>query len=222
MIVNQWVPAAHKGDAIGDSARRVRGLLREMGHQSDLFALTIDEELVEAVHSYEDQERVGRGPLSLGDVLAVADIVASLREKPDLLLMQEATEHMDALPELAGGHFHRLIWPGRIHGLAAWSRHRLGAPHVLPLPASRLPGRLPRPGTAEVIAGHKAEKDWVTKKSTSTYQKSSWPSPDVDLADDSNAQGTCERCHEPHLHSVDCKLRTMRNVCSIRTKFEPE
>ena len=25
MIVNQWVPAAHKGDAIGDSARRVRG-----------------------------------------------------------------------------------------------------------------------------------------------------------------------------------------------------
>ena len=26
MIVNQWVPAAHKGDAIGDSARRVRDL----------------------------------------------------------------------------------------------------------------------------------------------------------------------------------------------------
>ena len=45
MIVNQWVPAAHKGDAIGDSARRVRGLLREMGHQSDLFALTIDDDL---------------------------------------------------------------------------------------------------------------------------------------------------------------------------------
>ena len=32
MIVNQWVPAAHKGDAIGDSARRVRDLLRTMGH----------------------------------------------------------------------------------------------------------------------------------------------------------------------------------------------
>ena len=24
MIINQWVPAAHRGDAIGDSARRVR------------------------------------------------------------------------------------------------------------------------------------------------------------------------------------------------------
>jgi hypothetical protein len=31
MIVNQWVPAAHKGDAIGDSARRVRGLLARDG-----------------------------------------------------------------------------------------------------------------------------------------------------------------------------------------------
>ena len=45
MIVNQWVPAAHKGDAIGDSARRVRALLREMGHQSDIFAMTIDDDL---------------------------------------------------------------------------------------------------------------------------------------------------------------------------------
>jgi HD-like signal output (HDOD) protein len=45
----------------------------------------IDDDLVEAIHGYEDPERIGRGPLSLGDVLAVADIVASLREKPDLL-----------------------------------------------------------------------------------------------------------------------------------------
>ena len=45
MIVNQWVPAAHQGDAIGDSARRVRSLLRDLGHQSDLYAMTIDDEL---------------------------------------------------------------------------------------------------------------------------------------------------------------------------------
>ena len=45
MIVNQWVPAAHKGDAIGDSARRVRSLLRDLGHESDLYAMTIDDEL---------------------------------------------------------------------------------------------------------------------------------------------------------------------------------
>ena len=45
MKIHQWVPAAHKGDAIGDSARQVRALLRDMGHDSELFALTIDEDL---------------------------------------------------------------------------------------------------------------------------------------------------------------------------------
>lgn len=45
MIVNQWVPAAHRGDAIGDSARRVRDMLRAAGHRSDLFALTMDDAL---------------------------------------------------------------------------------------------------------------------------------------------------------------------------------
>ena len=45
MIINQWVPAAHRGDAIGDSARRVRDMLRAAGHQSELYALTMDEEL---------------------------------------------------------------------------------------------------------------------------------------------------------------------------------
>jgi len=45
MIVNQWVPAAHRGDAIGDSARRVRATLRQQGHRSEIYALTIDEDL---------------------------------------------------------------------------------------------------------------------------------------------------------------------------------
>lgn len=54
MIVNQWVPAAHKGDAIGDSARRMRGLLRRMGHAADLFALTIDDELKGDVRPFAD------------------------------------------------------------------------------------------------------------------------------------------------------------------------
>jgi len=52
MIVHQWVPAAHRGDAIGDSARRVRGLLRRMGHASEIFALTIDEDLVDDVRPF--------------------------------------------------------------------------------------------------------------------------------------------------------------------------
>lgn len=54
MIVNQWVPAAHRGDAIGDSARRVRGILREAGHESEIFALTIDDDLREDVRAFAD------------------------------------------------------------------------------------------------------------------------------------------------------------------------
>src|SRR5262245_52921824 len=54
MIVNQWVPTAHKGDAIGDSARRVRDLLRAMGHESDVYALTIDDELRDDVRPFRD------------------------------------------------------------------------------------------------------------------------------------------------------------------------
>lgn len=60
------------------------------------------------------------------------------------MLMQEATQHIEALPHMVGGHFHRLSWLGRIHGLAVWSPHRFATPRALSLPASRLPGRLPR------------------------------------------------------------------------------
>jgi glycosyltransferase involved in cell wall biosynthesis len=64
VIVNQWVPAAHKGDAVGDSARRMRRVLREMGHDSDLFALTIDDELRDDVRSFSDPA-AQRGDLTI-------------------------------------------------------------------------------------------------------------------------------------------------------------
>ena len=54
MVINQWVPAAHRGDAVGDSARRVRDMLRRRGHRSDLFALTIDDDLREEVRPFTD------------------------------------------------------------------------------------------------------------------------------------------------------------------------
>jgi glycosyltransferase involved in cell wall biosynthesis len=64
MIVNQWVPAAHKGDAIGDSARRVRDLLRSLGHQSDLYALTLDDALKGDVRAFSDPS-ASRGDLTI-------------------------------------------------------------------------------------------------------------------------------------------------------------
>ncbi len=54
MVINQWVPAAHRGDAVGDSARRVRGLLRERDHVSEIYALSIDDDLRGDIRPYAD------------------------------------------------------------------------------------------------------------------------------------------------------------------------
>lgn len=82
---------------------------------------------------------------------AVEDVARLIeREAPDLLLMQEATAEMEALPDLAGGHFHREPLPGRIYGLAAWSPHPLPPPQTLPLPTSRMSVRS-RPRLAQLL-----------------------------------------------------------------------
>ena len=54
MRIHQWVPAAHRGDAIGDSARAVRGMLRSLGHDSDIFALTIDDDMRDEARPFAD------------------------------------------------------------------------------------------------------------------------------------------------------------------------
>ena len=54
--INQWIPAAHRGDAIGDSARRVRELLRRLGHDSHIYALTIDEDMRDEVRPFDDPQ----------------------------------------------------------------------------------------------------------------------------------------------------------------------
>jgi len=64
MLINQWVPAAHRGDAVGDSARRVRDLLRAAGHESELYALTIDTDLSGQVRPFSD-EGARRGDLTI-------------------------------------------------------------------------------------------------------------------------------------------------------------
>ena len=45
MRVDQWVPALHRGDAIGDSARLMRDAFRSWGHAADVYALELDKDL---------------------------------------------------------------------------------------------------------------------------------------------------------------------------------
>ncbi len=53
---------------------------------------------------------------TLDDVVRLIDA-----ERPDLLLMQEATTAIDRLQDRIGGHYARSPLPGRIHGVACWS-----------------------------------------------------------------------------------------------------
>ena len=45
MRIDQWVPALHRGDAIGDSARLMRDAFRSWGHVADVYALDLDADL---------------------------------------------------------------------------------------------------------------------------------------------------------------------------------
>ena len=45
MRIDQWVPALHRGDAIGDSARLMRDAFRSWGHEADVYALELDRDL---------------------------------------------------------------------------------------------------------------------------------------------------------------------------------
>jgi glycosyltransferase involved in cell wall biosynthesis len=54
VIVNQWVPAAHRGDAVGEHARNLRAILRAWGHASEIYALSIDDDLAGDVRPWAD------------------------------------------------------------------------------------------------------------------------------------------------------------------------
>ena len=73
----------------------------------------------------------------IGDVVRLAK-----HERPDLLLMQEATREIDALADYLGGFYARVPLPGRIHGLAMWSPTILPKPRVLKLPSGAVVDRV--------------------------------------------------------------------------------
>ena len=83
----------------------------------------------------------------------VKDVAALLeRERPDVLLMQEVTQHMDVLDRLRRRALPPVAMAGAASmGLACWSRHNFATPQIPPLPASSLPGRPPAPAARSQI-----------------------------------------------------------------------
>jgi hypothetical protein len=63
MIINQWVPAAHKGDAIGDARGESGGAA--ISATSPTYALTIDDDLKGDVRPFSDPGRGAESSRSL-------------------------------------------------------------------------------------------------------------------------------------------------------------
>ncbi|HNV02697.1 MAG TPA: glycosyltransferase [Vicinamibacterales bacterium] len=59
MTVQQWLPAARRGDAVGDSARLMQALLRAQGHASEIFALEIEPDLRRDVRPFRGHAEAG-------------------------------------------------------------------------------------------------------------------------------------------------------------------
>lgn len=65
------------------------------------------------------------------------------RERPDMLLMQEAREAQRGITALVGGSFEWAPLPGRVHGLAAWTpQPQLEPARVVPIPSGALVRRV--------------------------------------------------------------------------------
>lgn len=71
---------------------------------------------------------------------SVEEIVSLIRwERPDLMMMQEATQAIDRLPERIGGYYARYPLPGRIHGLAMWTPNPpFSTPSIVAMPRGAL------------------------------------------------------------------------------------
>ncbi|WP_244475746.1 MULTISPECIES: endonuclease/exonuclease/phosphatase family protein [unclassified Methylobacterium] len=75
------------------------------------------------------------------NVAGIATLIE--REQPDLVLMQEATRDIDGLKARLGGDYAWAQLPGRIHGLAIWSRTPfVTRPEVIALPSGALIDRV--------------------------------------------------------------------------------
>ena len=87
MIVNQWLPAAHRGDAVGDNARLMRDLFRAWGHDADIYALTIDEGLEDEIRPWADAGS-RRGDVTILHFAVPSPLTDALRTLPGARVLQ--------------------------------------------------------------------------------------------------------------------------------------
>jgi glycosyltransferase involved in cell wall biosynthesis len=81
MIVHQWLPAAHRGDAVGDHARAMRDRLRGWGHEAEVFAMHVDDDLTGDVWPWSDPG-ARRGDVTILHFAVPSPMTAALATLP--------------------------------------------------------------------------------------------------------------------------------------------
>jgi glycosyltransferase involved in cell wall biosynthesis len=78
--IDQWVPALHRGDAIGDSARLMRDAFRSWGHRADVYALDVDADLEGDGRRFSDWRPGGAEDVVILHFALPSPLSAALRE----------------------------------------------------------------------------------------------------------------------------------------------
>jgi glycosyltransferase involved in cell wall biosynthesis len=82
MRVDQWTPALHRGDAIGDSALLMRDAFRRWGHEADVYSLTVDEGLEEEVRPWSEWRPGGASDVVILHYALPSPLTPALSEQP--------------------------------------------------------------------------------------------------------------------------------------------
>jgi glycosyltransferase involved in cell wall biosynthesis len=114
--IDQWVPALHRGDAIGDSARLMRDAFRRWGHEADVRALELDEDLAGDGLAWPGPARGAADTVILHYALP-SPLTGALAAHPGRRVL---LHHNITPPEFFAG------WDGELARICAIGRRELG------------------------------------------------------------------------------------------------
>ena len=179
--IDQLLAAAHAGDATGDAALALAARLRAAGHEADVFALAVDEELSEEVRSIDELPASSSSdttilhfnvPSPLNDVLVSRHgrrVIVYHNLTPPELLLPHCPE-IARLTALGRRQLHDLAASGAVDLAIGVSRYNttdldetgFGATTTLPLPIDLTSLRGPTNPVLEAELGRPPTPTFVT------------------------------------------------------------
>jgi glycosyltransferase involved in cell wall biosynthesis len=118
MRIDQWVPALHRGDAIGDSARLMRDAFRAWGHEAEVYALELDPELEGDGRRFSDFRSGGPEDVVILHFALPSPLTAALKEHRGKRVL---LHHTIPPPEFFAG------WDEELRRICLVGREELGS-----------------------------------------------------------------------------------------------